>query len=147
MTKIDFHFHIKNKLEYVCCLLRKAVTRVPVVIVVAKQPALSQLEQQLWQFSDTAFIGHAWVHQHRDTPVDRSMAQCARVLLSDTIQPCTVPKAVLLNLTDTVTGGFEQYERLIEIVSNDEHDKLQARARWRHYAQRGYPIAPHSPLR
>ncbi|MEK9802900.1 MAG: DNA polymerase III subunit chi [Curvibacter sp.] len=39
--------------------------------------------------------------------------------------------------------GFEQYERVIEVVSLDEDDRLQARARWKQYTARGYTIQRH----
>ena len=42
-----------------------------------------------------------------------------------------------------LAGGFERFERLIDIVSSDEADKLAGRARWRHYKDRGYAIRTH----
>jgi DNA polymerase-3 subunit chi len=39
-----------------------------------------------------------------------------------------------------VPEGFERFERLIEVVSLDEADRLRARDRWKHYAARGYAI-------
>lgn len=143
MTQIDFHLHVANKQEYACRLLRKAVARVPVVVVAGEAQILSQLEQQLWQLSDTAFIGHAWIHQNNSTPTELSMQHCARVLFCTTTLPRAIDKAVLLNMGAEIAEGFEQYSRLIEIVSNDANDKELARVRWRHYKQRGYPIEQH----
>jgi DNA polymerase-3 subunit chi len=39
--------------------------------------------------------------------------------------------------------GYETFERVIEIVSLDEEDKALARLRWKHYAERGYPLVRH----
>ena len=39
--------------------------------------------------------------------------------------------------------GFESFARLIELVSLDEADRQVARRRWKHYADRGYPITRH----
>jgi DNA polymerase-3 subunit chi len=50
---------------------------------------------------------------------------------------------VLLNLDAPVPAGFERFERLIDIVTDDEADRQDARARWRHYADRGYAITRH----
>jgi DNA polymerase-3 subunit chi len=50
---------------------------------------------------------------------------------------------VLLNLGHELVKGFEAFERIIEIVTNDEQDKSQARIRWKHYADRGYPLQRH----
>jgi DNA polymerase-3 subunit chi len=51
---------------------------------------------------------------------------------------------VLLNLGGAVPEGFSRFERLVEVVSaTDEADRSAARARWRHYASRGYVITRH----
>jgi len=42
-----------------------------------------------------------------------------------------------------VPEGFERFERLIEVVSQDDGDRQRARARWKHYADRGYAIQRH----
>lgn len=52
---------------------------------------------------------------------------------------------VLLNLGRAAPAGFESFGRLIEIVANDEADRRAGRQRWKHYAQRGYPIERHVP--
>ena len=44
---------------------------------------------------------------------------------------------------EAVPQGFERFERLIEVVTGDEGDRLQARSRWKHYADRGYAITRH----
>ncbi|MET0311843.1 MAG: DNA polymerase III subunit chi, partial [Burkholderiaceae bacterium] len=50
---------------------------------------------------------------------------------------------VLVNLGGAVPAGFERFERLIEVVTGSEEDRQGARARWRHYADRGYSIVRH----
>jgi len=42
-----------------------------------------------------------------------------------------------------VPEGFERFERLIELVAQEDGDRQQARARWKHYADRGYAIQRH----
>ena len=44
---------------------------------------------------------------------------------------------------DAVPQGFEQYQRLIELVGTAEDERAHARQRWRHYAERGYQIKRH----
>ena len=39
--------------------------------------------------------------------------------------------------------GFERFKKLIELVTNDDEDRQAARARWKHYASRGYAITRH----
>jgi DNA polymerase-3 subunit chi len=50
---------------------------------------------------------------------------------------------VLVNLGHAVPGGFERFDRLIDIVSADDADRQAGRSRWRHYADRGYAIQRH----
>jgi DNA polymerase-3 subunit chi len=50
---------------------------------------------------------------------------------------------VLVNLGGAVPEGFERFERLIEVVTGQEEDRLDARRRWKHYADRGYAITRH----
>jgi DNA polymerase-3 subunit chi len=49
----------------------------------------------------------------------------------------------LLNLGDDLVPGFETFERVIEIVPEDEAPKQAARRRWKHYADRGYALKRH----
>ena len=39
--------------------------------------------------------------------------------------------------------GFESFEKVIEVVTQDDDDKSLARLRWKHYADRGYPLVRH----
>ena len=54
---------------------------------------------------------------------------------------------VLLHMGQNVPEGFERFERLLELVSQDETDRASARQRWRHYASRGYAIEQHGLTR
>ncbi|RYE57846.1 MAG: DNA polymerase III subunit chi, partial [Rhizobiaceae bacterium] len=44
---------------------------------------------------------------------------------------------------DELPKGFEQFERLIEVVTLDDQQRQDARGRWKHYADRGYAIVRH----
>ena len=52
-------------------------------------------------------------------------------------------REMLVNLGLEVPAGFERYERMIDIVSDEANDRQVGRSRWRHYADRGYTIQPH----
>ncbi|MBS1172594.1 MAG: polymerase chi subunit, partial [Proteobacteria bacterium] len=47
---------------------------------------------------------------------------------------------VLINLDGELPSGFSRFQRLIEIVGNDEADRIQARGRYKHYRDRGYEL-------
>jgi DNA polymerase-3 subunit chi len=52
-------------------------------------------------------------------------------------------RQVLVNLGDEVPAGFERFERLIEIVAVDDHGRMTARQRWKHYTAQGYDLLQH----
>ena len=139
MTGIDFHFNMPDKVGYACRLLRKAVAgRGVQVVVVGDGDILGAIDVALWRLSPVDFIAHC--------DVDAEAAVLARspVVLSAAGGDAGVPHhQVLLNLGAEVPAGFGRFERLIDIVSDDETDRQAARARWRHYADRGYAITRH----
>ena len=141
MTEIAFHFNIsddeRGKLNYACRLLRKAYAQGARVGVLAAPEALEALDAALWTFSQRDFIPHCMAdapeHVRSATPIVLASA-------SDALQHCQV----LLHLGQGgAPEGFERFERLIELVSSDTADRQSARARWRHYAERGYNIHSH----
>jgi DNA polymerase-3 subunit chi len=139
MTKISFHFNVPHRLAYACRLLRKAQRQRARVVVTGPVPTLRELDRDLWTFEATEFVPHlllaggqAPAPRLRDTPVWLT-EDLAGALHHD----------VLLNLGAEAPIGFESFERLVEIVSGDEAERQAARARWKHYASRGYPIERH----
>ena len=138
MTEIDFHFNTPDKVTYACRLLRKAVgARGARVVVVGDGPTIEAIDAALWQFSATDFIAHCRVS------AESSVLTRSPVVLIDRPDAALPHRQVLLNLDAPVPDGFERFERLIDIVTDDELDRRDARARWRHYADRGYAITRH----
>ena len=138
MTGIDFHFNTPEKVGYACRLLRKAVgARGARVVVVADAPMLDAVDQARWTFAPTEFIAHC--------RSDAEPGQLARspVVLAESGEAALPHRQVLVNLGLEVPGGFERFDRLIDIVSADESDRQAGRRRWRHYADRGYSIQRH----
>lgn len=138
MTEVAFHFNAPDKLAYACRLLRKAVAGGARVVVTAPAEALARLDTLLWTFSQTDFIAHA------RAPGDAELLAASPVVLTETPAAAELPHhQVLVNLGTALPGGFEQYQRVIEVVSLDEDDRQQARGRWKHYTERGYAIQRH----
>jgi DNA polymerase-3 subunit chi len=50
---------------------------------------------------------------------------------------------VLLNLAAETPPAFESFERLLEVVAQDDAGRSSARERYRYYRDRGYKIADH----
>ena len=137
MTEVTFHFNVPDKLAYACRLLRKATGAGSRVVVTGEPELLRSLDTELWTFSPLDFIAHC--HQGEAEP---AMLAASPVVLAP-VPRGTPHQEVLVNLGGPVPEGFERFERLIELVSVDEPDRLAARTRWKHYADRGYAIQRH----
>jgi DNA polymerase-3 subunit chi len=136
MTRIEFHFNAPERLPYACRLLRKARARDVRLGVLGSESALRQLDAALWTFSDIDFLPHSlWS--------DASEIKDASPIRLETDPLHLAGMDVLVNLGDEVPQGFETFERLIEIVATDDHGRMTARQRWRHYTQQGYDLQQH----
>ena len=137
MTEVAFHFNAPDKLAYACRFARKLVRSEHRLVITGPQPMLDALDIRLWDMGACDFVAHC----RGDAPAH--LLDASPVVLS------ADPNAaghhdVLLNLGDDVPSGFASYQRLVEVVSADDpQDRDRARARWRHYAQRGYAIVRH----
>lgn len=139
MTEVAFHFNTNDKLEYACRLLRKAYAASAKVIVTGDLQQIQLLDHNLWAFDQTSFIPHCMSDAAAEileiTPV---------ILFQDGQLSHSLPHHdVLLNLGLTLVNGFETFERIIEVVSKEEEDKIMARQRWKHYLERGYQLVRH----
>lgn len=135
MTEVAFHFGAPNKLEYAGRLLRKAVGRGARLVVLGSNELVRRLDAHLWAQSPTEFLAHC---VDGDPSASRSP-----VVLASALHAGLPADRVLLNLSDVVPDGFDRFDRVIEVVSHDEEDRLAARARWKHYTQRGIAIQKH----
>jgi DNA polymerase-3 subunit chi len=137
MTEVAFHFNVPDKLGYACRLLRKATAAGAKVVVTGEGEVLRSLDTELWTFAPLEFVPHC----HAAAANEQVLA-ASPVVLADA--PRGAPhQEVLVNLGARVPEGFERFERLIEVVTQDDEDRQRARARWKHYADRGYAITRH----
>lgn len=140
MTDIAFHFNVEDRLTYVCRLLRKAINGGARVVVVGPAASLDSLDETLWNFSATDFIPHCDLDA-RGTVLSASPVLLASSLsLSLSLAPSF---GTLINLDESIPSGFEQFERLIEIVTFDDSDRKAARGRWKHYTDAGFNLIRH----
>lgn len=137
MTDVAFHFGAPDRLAYTCRLLRKATATGARVLVRSSPADCAGLDAALWNLGPTEFISHC-----RATAADAVRARSS-VLLVDDAAELDASFAVLVNLAEDVPEGFEQFQRVIEVVSTDEYERSLARQRWKHYTGRGYTITRH----
>ena len=139
MTEVAFHFNAVDKLAYACRLLRKACASSARVMVTGDAEQMKLLDAQLWTFDPMSFVPHCLSDASPEI-----LAQTPVILTTDGNLPASVPHhEVMINLGQSLTKGFETFERVIEVVCLDEQDKALARQRWKHYSERGYPLVRH----
>ena len=136
MTAIEFHVNVPDKLHYSCRLLRKAYRSGANAVVTATPELLLQLDKVLWSYSSTEFLPHC----RSDSAAATTAA--TPILLAEQLDVYP-PGSVLINLGLQVPGGFERFERFIEVASSSIDDRLAARERWKHYRDRGYALKRH----
>lgn len=143
MTDIAFHFNVPDKLGYSCRLLRKAYLSGAQLVVIGAPEMLAELDQLLWTFSALEFVPHYRTPAASKSESAHGKALAASsVLLVDSLSDCP-HHDVLVNLGSTIPDEFERFERFIEVVTTSDVDRLAARHRWKHYADRGYALKRH----
>lgn len=139
MTGIDFHYNTADKVLHACRLLRKAVrlNGDARLVVIGEPDTLDAVDAALWALSASDFVPHC-----RSDSAPEVLARSPVVLLNpDGAAPAH--RQVLVNVGAALPAGFERFDRLIDIVSSQPEDRQIGRARWKHYANRGYAIAAH----
>lgn len=133
MTRIDFHSNVPDKIAYACRLVRKArAAQCQVVLHATDDRQLVLLDEALWTFSEQDFLPHVMA--------DDALADKTPVVLTQGDSAALPHYQVLINLSDATPAYFARFERMFEIVSSDDADKLAGRERYRYYQQRGYPL-------
>jgi DNA polymerase III subunit chi len=136
MTEVAFHFNAPERLAYACRLIRKAYGAGAQVVVTGDERTLDQLDAALWSFAPLEFVPHA------STQHPAAVLYASPVVLAAQLRELPHHQ-VLVNLGAEVPTGFEQFERVIEVVTASDADRSAARSRWKHYAERGYDIQRH----
>jgi DNA polymerase-3 subunit chi len=135
MTSIDFYFNAADKLQVACRLAGKAMAQRKRLLIYAPHGDTAQrIDRMLWTWQATGFVPHCAAHD--------ALAGETPVLIAAELQTGAACE-VLLNLSGEPPPAFESYDRLLELVAQDDADRLAGRARYKFYRERGYRIADH----
>jgi DNA polymerase-3 subunit chi len=134
MTRIDFHSNVGDSIAYACRLARKAYLSGQPLIVLAEPDRLKRFDEQLWTFKPLEFVPHCMA--------DSALAGQTPVLLTASLESLVQGPLhqILLNLSAAVPPQFARFERLLEVVGNEEHELVAGRERYRFYRDRGYVL-------
>lgn len=132
MTQIDCYHDQPDRLTQAIRLAALAwERRKPITFFITDPTQAEAFDKALWANDPTSFIPHCHA----------TSAEAAQTLIIITDNLDAVQQdELLVNLADEVPAGFARYQRLFEIVSRLDADKLSARDRMAFYKDRGYPI-------
>jgi len=138
MTQVDFYILEDTAAAarplLTCRLTEKAWKQGHrVYINAASTEQLGELDNLLWTFRAGSFIPHAvYTGSDGEQPV----------ALGHATEPGDY-NDVLVNLSSEVPAWFSRFNRVAELVGNDEQQRVAARDRYRFYQDRGYRLNTH----
>ena len=136
MTRISFYV-LKGQLEherqvFACRLAEKAYKLGNLVYIHTKNSEQTeQLNQALWSFRADSFVPHELNNSNDEQ-------DCPVLIGHDTTPPRLMD--LLINLNDEQPLFFSQFERMAELINDDNTIKATGRERYQFYKQRGYDL-------
>ncbi|MFW2177876.1 MULTISPECIES: DNA polymerase III subunit chi [unclassified Moraxella] len=136
MPQLSFYVLTGKKplLDFVCQLTQKALNQSDEgVLIVAPNNAenslMVKLDEQLWAFSDTAFIPHQCI-----TATDPQQAGFLGVGLTDNLAIAEAFDGVIINLIPQALVNTLA-NRVLEVIDSDEASIVQGREKYAQYRQ------------
>lgn len=132
MTQIDFFHSAADKLLAACQIAGELYRDGRRILIYAPDAGVAAaIDRLLWTHPPIGFTPHC--------AAGSPLAQQTPVIVGRSLDDADHDD-VLINLDGDLPTGFGRFHRLIEIVGNDDGDRLPARARYKHYRDRGYPL-------
>jgi DNA polymerase III subunit chi len=138
-TRVSFYTGVPERLIYLCRLLRKAQQSGARVGVCGAPAQLERLDAALWSFEPTEFVPH--LRLRAGQAVDPALADTPILLVEHS--GALPHRETLLNLGAELPEGFEQFERVLEVVSQDPAQMQAGRRRFKQYKELGHPVDHH----
>lgn len=137
MTRIDFYVvsgaGVDERLSVAARLADKAWHQGHSLFVNAADETQARVfDELLWQFRPGSFVPHALVTENPREQVVVGWGQAPDDL-----------RSVLINLDTVAPPFFARFERVAEVVTQDEAHLQALREAWRFYKDRGYPLHKH----
>lgn len=135
MTRVDFHIlstdDLEQAIDYVCRLTDKAWRAGHSILVYCDEAWVDELDEKLWSLRPDAFIPHNRLDQGQ-APVNISADDA-----------CGEHHDVMISLAHQQPVSFSRFNRLIEVVFEEEALKAAKREHYQFYRERGYPLKNH----
>lgn len=138
MTRIDFYVlpgdepHARRVTA--CRLIEKAYRQGHRLYLKTESEAETQvLDDLLWTFRQGSFVPHE---------LAESADPEAPVIIGSGVPPADM-RDVLINLGSDMVVGFENFDRVAELVDQQEYIRRAGRQRYKLYQSQGYEIQTH----
>lgn len=140
MTRVDFYISPSHaaqaRHQLACRIADKAYQQDCRIYIHTDSPQEAGLiDELLWTFRQGSFLPHGLY-------ASAEQADCAIVIGHQAEAP-DVSKDVLINLAKDVPLFFSQFERVAEMINEDDTQKQHGRERYRFYRDRGYELNTH----
>jgi DNA polymerase III subunit chi len=135
VTEITFYTFADNPLDVARRVAAKAYGQGKQVMLYAPDAAVADaIDRLLWTTPALGFVPHC---RDRD-----ALASETPVLIGTDVDALRQAD-VMINLHHEQPPAFARFERLVEIIGQDEAGREQGRARYRFYQTRGYAMKTH----
>ncbi len=135
MTEILFYTFADNPLDVARRVAAKAYGQGQQVMIYAPDPATADaIDRLLWTTPALGFVPHC-----RDTD---ALADATPILIGANVDALRNAD-VMINLHHGQPPAFARFERLVEIVGQDQAGREHGRERYRFYQARGYALKTH----
>ena len=140
MSRVDFYLLESNEPRqrqlYACRLTEKAYRLGHSIYIHTASPAQTQaMDELLWTFRQGSFIPHCSSDQSDVEPV-------VPVVVGHGSAPARM-NDLLINLNPEVVSNFASFQRIAELVDQDEPVRQAGRQRYRLYQEAGIEIKTH----
>nr|ALV86780.1 DNA polymerase III chi subunit [uncultured bacterium P11N2] len=106
----------------------------PLVVYAPLKEQADALDRLLWTHVATGFTPHCQTAS--------ALVEETPVLIATHLD--TAPRdRHLVNLSNEIPPGFDQFAHMTEIISRDDDVRLPGRERFRFYREKGYPLESH----
>lgn len=138
MMQVDFYLldtpEEPRRNTFICKLVEKIYRQNHTLYIHCKDRAEAHhLDELLWTFSDTSFIPHNIAGEGPTNPPPIQLG----------FEGTPKPREILINLCTTIPLFYNHFQRILEIVPQDETLQSAARERYQFYKTHGYVLNTH----
>jgi len=140
MTRIDFYVlgspKTTSRLDFVCRLTEKVYRQGHQILLhTENETQAGIINDLLWTWKQGSFIPH-------EIQTTESTPDCP-IVINHQHDLKTDMHDVLINMAPEVPLFFSQFDRVTEVIDQDEQTRQSGRYRYRFYQDRGYPLESH----